>query len=44
MLREGRSPEVAPFELENWGWSIVGVAHKEGEDEQIFKLHQSVVV
>jgi hypothetical protein len=35
---------VALFEVENPGWSIVGVARKEGDDEQIFKLHQSAVV
>ncbi len=36
--------DVFPFEVENPGWSIVGVARKRGEHEQVFELHRSNVV
>jgi len=36
--------EEFPFEVENEGWSIVGVARIEDDEEQIFKIHQSGTV
>lgn len=33
-----------PFEVENPGWSIVGVARRYGDNEQVLELHRSNVV
>lgn len=43
-LHANPDAEVIPFEVEDPGWSIVGVARKQGDTEQVFELHRSNVV